>query len=215
MYRERLTITLDTDLLSAVDSTIDRSSIRNRSHAIEHLLREGLALHQLTQAFLIIQEDWDSSTLPKVITLCDKVGITSYYLVANPITSSLTAEITISISNLSELHPRVQTIAGDFGSGGALVLQRDKLHNPFLIIDLGADLSSPIELSAAYGFHRRHNGILTQVLRSADAQDFQATGFTIANPELIDEIPAGVVSLTETVFPALLKAGKVKGYVSA
>jgi NDP-sugar pyrophosphorylase family protein len=215
MYRERLTITLDTDLLAAVDSTIDRSSIRNRSHAIEHLLREGLALHQLTQAFLFIGEDWNGSTLPKIITLCDKLGITSYYLVPTPITISLTDQLTTSITQLSQIHPKVQTVSGDFGTGGALVLQKDKLHNPFLLIDLIGELLTPTELTSAYGFHRRHNGVLTQILTSIDAQEFLATGFSIANPELIAEIPAGSVSLTETVFPALLKEGKVKGYVSA
>lgn len=215
MYRERLTITLDTDLLIAVDSTIDRSSIRNRSHAIEHLLREGLALHQLTQVFLFIGEGWDSSTLPKIITLCDKVRISQYYLVPTPVTSSLLAEVSASIMQLSEGNPLVQPISGDFGTGGALVLQRPRLTTPFLMVELSENLLPPSDLASAYGFHRRHNGTLTQLLTSTDAQEFSATGFSIANPELLDEIPAGSVSLQETVFPALLKAGKVKGYVSS
>jgi NDP-sugar pyrophosphorylase family protein len=40
--KERLTITLDSSLLSAVDTTIDGVNIRNRSHAIENLLNSAI-----------------------------------------------------------------------------------------------------------------------------------------------------------------------------
>ena len=36
--KERLTITLDADLLKRLDATIDGTNVRNRSHAIERLL---------------------------------------------------------------------------------------------------------------------------------------------------------------------------------
>jgi NDP-sugar pyrophosphorylase family protein len=39
----RLTITLPEDLLETVDSLVDRQTIRNRSHAVEHLLRRTLS----------------------------------------------------------------------------------------------------------------------------------------------------------------------------
>lgn len=40
--KERLTITLDKDLLSEIDATIDGVATRNRSHAIEKLLRASI-----------------------------------------------------------------------------------------------------------------------------------------------------------------------------
>src|SRR5271157_2504838 len=46
MGRERLTITLDAELLKDVDSTVDGVNVRNRSHAIEKLL--GSVLSQKT-----------------------------------------------------------------------------------------------------------------------------------------------------------------------
>ena len=42
MPKTRLTITLDEDILKRVDSAIDGSKIRNRSHAIEYLLSSCL-----------------------------------------------------------------------------------------------------------------------------------------------------------------------------
>jgi NDP-sugar pyrophosphorylase family protein len=42
MSRERITITLKKELLDHLDKTIDGDSIRNRSHAIEHILSDTL-----------------------------------------------------------------------------------------------------------------------------------------------------------------------------
>jgi metal-responsive CopG/Arc/MetJ family transcriptional regulator len=47
--KERLTITLDKNLLAVVDSTIDGVNIRNRSHAIEHLLNSAVQAQQLQE----------------------------------------------------------------------------------------------------------------------------------------------------------------------
>lgn len=41
MERERLTITLRRDILERIDKTIDGDAIRNRSHAIEYLLKKA------------------------------------------------------------------------------------------------------------------------------------------------------------------------------
>jgi len=52
MDRDRLTITLRTDLLKRLDEIIDGVKIRNRSHAIEFLLSESLA-PRITQAIIL------------------------------------------------------------------------------------------------------------------------------------------------------------------
>jgi NDP-sugar pyrophosphorylase family protein len=52
MDRERLTITLRKSILSAVDSLIDGTKIRNRSHAIEYLINQSLT-PRVTQALIL------------------------------------------------------------------------------------------------------------------------------------------------------------------
>lgn len=52
MTKERLTITLDSDLLHQLDRAIDKKIIRNRSHAIEHLLRDAI-LPRVTKAVIL------------------------------------------------------------------------------------------------------------------------------------------------------------------
>ena len=42
MRRSRVTITIRQDLLPQIDNIIDKEKIRNRSHAIEHLIMKGL-----------------------------------------------------------------------------------------------------------------------------------------------------------------------------
>lgn len=52
MDRERLTITLRSDLLKRLDGIIDGVQIRNRSHAIEYLLSQSLA-PKISQAVIL------------------------------------------------------------------------------------------------------------------------------------------------------------------
>ena len=52
MSKERLTITVDSDILQQLDRVIDRKKIRNRSHAVETLLRESL-LPRVTRAVIL------------------------------------------------------------------------------------------------------------------------------------------------------------------
>lgn len=52
MRRKRLTITLQEDVLKSVDEIIDHSSIRNRSHAIEFILRKNFT-PKVTQALIL------------------------------------------------------------------------------------------------------------------------------------------------------------------
>ncbi|PIR61456.1 MAG: hypothetical protein COY81_00385 [Candidatus Pacebacteria bacterium CG_4_10_14_0_8_um_filter_43_12] len=50
--KTRLTITLSPDLLDSVDLLVDKKTIRNRSHAIEHLIRQSLGVNVTTAMIL-------------------------------------------------------------------------------------------------------------------------------------------------------------------
>ena len=52
LTRERLTITLDAGILNHIDAAIDGTNIRNRSHAIEHLLTKALGPRVRTAVIL-------------------------------------------------------------------------------------------------------------------------------------------------------------------
>jgi NDP-sugar pyrophosphorylase family protein len=51
--KERVTLTLDKDLLRMIDGSVDKASIKNRSHAIELLLRQSVRLKQPRTAVIL------------------------------------------------------------------------------------------------------------------------------------------------------------------
>ena len=51
--RERISLTINRKVLSAVDATIDNNKIRNRSHAVEVLLSKALGDNKVSKAFIL------------------------------------------------------------------------------------------------------------------------------------------------------------------
>lgn len=212
MLRDRLTITLEPDLVQAIDQLVDGDTLRNRSHAIEHLLREGLGLYQLSQAFLFFEEEWEQSHLDQVIRLVLREQIKQIYLVLPSGSPTLVQDIQSLVYRHELPSNAIQIVPAEFGSGGALALQKENLAFPFLLIWVDAQLVTPQSLAQAFTFHRQHHSLLTQLLHSSGSQHFRFSGIAIAEPEIIQSIPSGIASLRESVFPELLKAGKVRGY---
>ncbi|MEI6477523.1 MAG: hypothetical protein WCO52_00860 [bacterium] len=208
MYRERLTITLDAELLQAVDALVDGESLRNRSQTIEHLLKEGIGLHRLDQAFLFLYPDYEPSRPEALVRLMAAAGIKTIYLVSF---IGQPTELAISIGQLVP-EATVSAVPSDFGSGGALLLKHAELDAPFLIARADASRTPlPTGLLTPYVFHRQHQAPLTSLL--CPRQDgYASAGLWIADPSLLASIPAGIVSLEDSVFPVLLKEAKVRAY---
>ena len=51
--KERVTLTIDEDVLKRVDSTVDGSTVKNRSHAVEMLISQALAGNSVTKAVVL------------------------------------------------------------------------------------------------------------------------------------------------------------------
>src|SRR3989344_2660945 len=51
--KERVTLTIEKDLLEKVDQSIDGSKIKNRSHAVELLITKALGTHKPTKALIL------------------------------------------------------------------------------------------------------------------------------------------------------------------
>ena len=214
MYRERLTITLEVDLLSAIDALIDKQILRNRSQTIEYLLKEGMGLHELQQAFLFFNQQLDAKQLEHVVNFCVSNGISELLL---GIPAGQTTLLHDAQTVIRQQHPSLNLIhvPTDFGTAGALVLQHARLVHPFLLLTLEPTLHVPSSILPAYSFHRQHHAPLTRLLKQDPENCFRPSGIEIASPELVSAIPAGIASLSADVFPALAKEGKVRLYVTA
>ena len=212
MYRERLTITLQADLLTAIDSMIDGQLLRNRSQTIEHLLKEGIGLHQLRQAFLFFNLPFDSKQLKAVTAFCLHSNIQELLLGLPAGQTSMLNDIQILIRQQAP-NLLLKHVPTDFGTAGALILQRANLNHPFLLIALDTSLQLPISILPAYAFHRLHHAPLTRLIRAGADGRYAPCSIEIASPEALLSIPAGIASLIDDVFPVMEKEGKVRPYV--
>src|SRR3989344_6999623 len=50
---ERVTITIEKDLLERIDKLVDKRSVKNRSHAVETLIRRSLSKTDITTAIIM------------------------------------------------------------------------------------------------------------------------------------------------------------------
>jgi hypothetical protein len=211
MSRDRLTITLDPELLTAIDATIDGSSVRNRSHAIEHVLRLGLEAHRLTTLVLVVDNTPAASLLPELLQKLAHVPLQMCALISLPEHPGWTQDMQLSISSLAP-HLKIRVVPVDFGSGAALTLLADDLTGPFIIAQLDTATKLPASFLAFYTAHRQQGSLITQFLVTQNGQQFLASGCSIAEPELIAHIPAGRAQLSD-VFSQMAEAGRVGTYV--
>jgi hypothetical protein len=213
--RPRLTITIENDLLQALDSLVDGDLLRNRSQAIEHFLKEGLGAYRIRQAFLFFEAGWLPAQLEEVLDLCAAQKIETLFLGLPSSDPVLSTAVQASLAQWQASHTGIQThtVPADFGSGAAVLLQKTSLEHPFLICWIGPRLQVPASLLAPLLFHGRHGSVLTLLQSAAPGGLFQLAGLAIAQPELLRHIPAGLSDLGADIFPELAKLGTVRAYV--
>jgi NDP-sugar pyrophosphorylase family protein len=176
--KARLTITLDKDILRQVDHMIDHVSIRNRSHAIETILRESLNPEVSTAVILaggVHQTDVHPARLPiddrklifHTIELLTFYGIQRIFLLTGRDDSAFRAVLKdddvlgANIIYVLEDHP--------LGTAGAIKAIEDQLqYETFLVIH--ADILTNINLADFITFHRQEKTLATIAVKPRDAE---------------------------------------------
>lgn len=187
--KERLTITLDTELLKELDSTIDGVNIRNRSHAIERLL--SIVLEQAAPKKAVILAGGEvintkhQAGVPKPMLLVNERPILEYVvreLKRNEITEILIAigrggeKITEYFGDGSLFGVKISYIREDSpkGTANAIVLAKGLVGNsPFFVIN--GDNIFKINLQDMYKQHISTKAEITIALYPADI----TTGFGV------------------------------------
>lgn len=214
MKRERLTITLESALLEVIDRLIDKDRIRNRSHAIEHVLREGLGLHQLSAAFFFFGEPFHVETFLAGVKIAIELDLPKIYLVLpNAETGRLTELRQLATGEAGYLGD-INLVPADFGTAAALLLQKNNLEKTILCIDTRNRQSFPTDFISALSFHRQHGSPCTQLIREALPGSYGYTGCCLLEPSTLNLIPPGTAELESTLFPTLLKTGRIRGYIT-
>lgn len=172
--KHRLTITLSPELLQTVDKLVDRKNIRNRSHAIEHLIRQSIGKNVTTAVLLAGGEKREEKdTLLKVIkgkTLLErqvehlkKYGITRCVICLN----KSDKKIEKLFSNGSTLGILIEYSyePKKLGTAGALKQAEGFLKNEVAFVVMHGDVISTIELDELIAFHQTEMAEATLVVK--------------------------------------------------
>lgn len=170
--KQRLTITLSEGVLKQVDALVDRVHVRNRSHAIEHLLTKSLSPKIDTAVFLC-----GGSVHQQTAPLTEVAGKPSIIRMVEQLRDKGITRVLISLGDKSE---KLQKILGTgekfgvyihyheekkpLGTGGALKVWQNQLDEvPFLA--LHGDVLSTVNLADMSEFHQKEDALLTVAVK--------------------------------------------------
>lgn len=194
--KARLTITLPSDLLAEIDRLIDKRTVRNRSHAIELLLRESLK-PTVSTAVLLAGGSSDMEQLPALLPIQGQALIvqTVNHLIAHGICSFiiLAGQNEPLIRGLlgngnymgAEIHYVGET--QPMGTAGALkAAEGYLLDQPFLVFH--ADILTDINIADFVKFHSSQNKLATIAVKPRQAESDYGK-VMLEGSEITDFIP--------------------------
>lgn len=223
--RERLTITLRNDLLKRIDEFIDGYRIRNRSHAIEYLLKTTLPA-TVQKAFILaggpgIKMRPFTYELPKAmipingrpilestINLLRDHGIKEIIILVG----ILGDKIRNYFADGSKFGVRISYFEEDKPSGTARPIAKARAlfePNPFLVIY--GDVLAEININDLISYHEQTNAVATMAVTSVDQSgDWGVVNFQgqkvvtfIEKPHRMNvshNINAGIFVMNPTIF---------------
>ncbi|MEM4260065.1 MAG: sugar phosphate nucleotidyltransferase [Candidatus Woesearchaeota archaeon] len=177
--KERITLTIEEDILTDIDSLIDGSNIKNRSHAVELLLLKSLGHNTPKKAIILaggnlsniykklprgmvkIQNkpliEWNIRLLKKfniieiIISIGDKGQLIKDYFGDG-------SKFGVKITYVEEPHP--------LGTSGPLIMAKPYLTETFIMCN-GDELKN-IDIIDMYNYHKNNKGLATIALSTLE-----------------------------------------------
>ena len=178
--RIRISVTLKPELVSLLDSKIDGTKIRNRSHAVEHFLKKQL-LNTTGTAIIYINDEKESLTNIKGVPAIDyilqrlkKAGLLRVIFCHRAECKKLKKLVSLkkySVFNITFVQHKKD------GTADALAACKDLIGNENFFFIHG-DILCDIDFYDLEDLHKSHNGLVTMVITS-----------------IADPLPWGVVSV--------------------
>jgi len=176
--KKRLTITLPPDLLAEIDRLIDKKTVRNRSHAIEMLLRESLK-PTVSTAVLLAGGPRDAKQLPALLPVQGRTliaqtiehlmayGIYNFIILAGQ-NESLIRE---TLGTHSIMGAEIQYVgeAEPLGTAGALKDAEPYLADQSFLV-FHADILTDINVADFIKFHAGQNTLATIAVKPRQAE---------------------------------------------
>jgi len=180
--KERITITLDEDLLSEVDKRIDGEVIKNRSQEIEAIIEKSLGFTLPQKALILaggkgtrlrpltlktpkaLVDIQDQTMTEHLFDLFKKYGIRNMILSVNYLKEKIMnyfedgSKFGVNIEYVEENEP--------LGTAGALRLLKGKLNGSFIVSN--GDELKDINIPRMYRLHKRKNALVTIALTTVE-----------------------------------------------
>lgn len=198
MERERITISIKKKVLDKVDSTIDGTNIRNRSHAIETLALKSLGSIETSQAVILLGGDNALKAVPaakEYLPRLKEAGFNNIMIGVGFLADKVKDKIGFGIDyDLS-----IQYNDKGQGSGGTLNILKKSLRSTFIVINTGKDIE--VDLKKLIDFHKKHCALVT--IATTDLESFE--GIYVVEPEALSRLPRGFSMIEDDLFPSLIK----------
>ncbi len=133
--KEKIAISLSKDTLNKIDRTIDRTTIRSRSQAIETLIKKGMASQEVDSAVILLSKEHmtmpdrpfrGSTLLDHQMALFRKNGISNIYIICQGDLQTGKAAV---IKTKEEKNADALRQAKEFVKGNFLVMSGDVYAN--------------------------------------------------------------------------------------
>jgi NDP-sugar pyrophosphorylase family protein len=201
MERERITISIKRHILKLVDDTVDGTAVRNRSHAIEALVKKAINLSEIKNVIIMLGGDNAVSLIPSttsILLALKQSGIEKVYIA----TGYLSSKIKQKIGSEKEYGLKIEYIKGE-GSGGAILSLKKQLQSTFVVIEPKYSINRPISKLVEY--HKNHRAIAT--IFSDDME--LGSGLYVFEPDIFQYIPKGFSLLQDDIFPKLAEEDRL------
>jgi len=180
--KERVTLTIDREILEKIDKVVDGLNVRNRSHAIELVLSKHLNFKDLKKALILCGGEGTrlrpiTYEIPKplvpvhgkpiiehIFDLLKKYGVTDVILSVGYMKDKILKEVDdwsrlgFNITHVPENKP--------MGTGGAIRLAKDKLPKTFIVSN--GDELKKLDIMEMYDTHKKNNALATIALTTVD-----------------------------------------------
>ena len=240
--KERVTLTLDNELLKEVDTRVDGYNIKNRSHAVELLLKESLGNIGIKKAIILAGGSKNNlvKSLFKVRNkplIMHNIELLKKYKIKDIIIAvdAYSAKIKNVLENGKDINILYLEEKKPLGTAGPLKLAKLYLKETFIVCN--ADELKNIDLDDIYKFHKKNNALITIALTtSKETKEYGVVrmkgnkiieffekpkkhvsnlinaGLYIMEPSIIDKIPEGFAMMERDLFPQVAKEGRLYGY---
>ncbi|MEK7096416.1 MAG: hypothetical protein AAB881_00485 [Patescibacteria group bacterium] len=198
MERERITISIRKGILEKIDATIDGVAVRNRSHAIEHLISKTLGKESLKNAVILVGGKGANKTIDdvnKIIVKLSQSGFNKIYIASG----SMVLNLKDKISPPETGETIIEYIQSENGSGGALSPLKKIFRDTFLVVN--PSFEAPLDINEIVKFHKNHK--YTATVATNDLGELK--GIYVLEPSVFDSIPKGFSMLEDDVLPALAR----------